>query len=106
MPQYMIFLGRMGANQIVWEAQENPIGVFEADTPQEACLKASVKRSVMGAFFAVEGTFWGTKPGELGKSFGERDTVDDKLTQMIEATKAQLEMERARYARELPRHSG
>lgn len=79
------------------------MGVFEADSGVEACQRASVKRSVMGGFFAIEGTFWGTKPGELGKSFGERDTTDDKLSALIEATQGHLELERQRYARELER---
>jgi len=82
--EYMVFYGRRGDRSIVWRAEENPIGVYQADSPEEACQKASLHRSVMGAFFAVEGKFWGVMPGQEPSQFGTLKNRDEQLSTLIE----------------------
>lgn len=95
MPKYMVFLGRRGAKTIVWRPEDNPIGVFETDTPQEAMQQASMISGVMGAFFAIEGEFWGVTPADAPKSFGQLDSTDEMLSKLIEQTTQSLAQIRA-----------
>jgi hypothetical protein len=90
MNHYLVFFGRRGDKSIVWRAEENPAGVFEGETPAEACQAASAYLGVMGSFYAVEGTYWGVLPGNTPKPFGTSDSMDDKLTQLIKVAQNRL----------------
>lgn len=84
MGRYMVFFGRRGANEIVWETHENPVGVYEGNSPEEAMQKAAAHKGVMGAFFAVEGTFWGFTPGNTPTSFGTKERTEDKIGRLVD----------------------
>lgn len=90
MSMYLVFFGRRGVRSIVWEASENPLGVFTGDTPEEAMHKAAAVAGVMGAFFAVEGTFWGVTPDSTPTAFGTAETTDQRINRLIEAINTRL----------------
>ena len=94
MNNYIVFLGRRGANSIVWRAEENPLGVFSGETAQDAMQQAAAYHGVMGAFFAVQGEFWGVTPQNVPKPFGERDTVDEKISKLIDVYESKLELDK------------
>jgi hypothetical protein len=81
---YMVFVGRRGVSQIVWRAEENPLGIYEGNTPEEACQAASAHSGVMGAFYAIEGTFWGVMPGREPQPFGTAVSAADRQANQIE----------------------
>lgn len=84
MSWYIVFPARkwespFGKQGMTWE---NPIGVFQADSIEEAFLAAAKKANGLGTFFAVEGTPWGLdmEPDpnvkELGKPLDPMDRLE------------------------------
>ncbi len=84
MPHYLVFFGRRGASSIVWRPEENPAGVFEGNTPDEACAAASQYLGVMGSFYAIEGHFWGVMPGNVPNPYGTAMSAADRTAATLE----------------------
>lgn len=85
---YIVFMGRRGHNTIIWRPEENPLGVWEGESGEYACQQAAAQCGVMGAFFAIEGTFWGVTPANAPRQFGERAPIEERLEALLgEATK-------------------
>ena len=62
-----------------------PIGVYQADSPQEACQAAAADVAGMGTFFAVEGTPWGLElMGQQAQQFGRQESALEKLTSRLD----------------------
>jgi hypothetical protein len=63
MPYYMVWgaqkrpQGFMGGKFLDWS--KPPVGIFEAENADKACLAAAHAADDMGTFFAVEGNVWG-----------------------------------------------
>jgi hypothetical protein len=100
MNNYIVFFGRRGDRSIVWRAEENPVGVFAANDSEHACQQAAAWSGQMGAFFAVEGTFWGVRPDQAPKMFGQRDSVDEAITKLIERVEGKLTLDAGDIAQE------
>lgn len=79
--------GFMGATFLDWS--QPPLGVYEGDTPEDACKSAMVDHGKLSTFFAIEGFAWGIalmeenvkKLGAVG-SPAERNA--DRVTQLLE----------------------
>ena len=93
MNTYLVFFGRRGTRSIVWEAHENPLGVYEGNTPEEAMQAAAAHVGVMGAFFAVSGAFWGVTPGNVPKPFGSIEAQEVTIAKLLEKITDRLAIE-------------
>lgn len=84
MSTYLVFFARRGVKSLVWEPHENPLGVYEADTPEAACQAAAAYVGVMGAFFAIPGTFWGVTPGNVPQPFGTLESQETAIAKILD----------------------
>jgi hypothetical protein len=81
----------MGEHGISWD---DAIGVFKAETPEDACLAAAKKAQSMSTLFAVEGFAWGldmeADPNtvELGAKkdpMARLEQMGDRIARQLEA---------------------
>lgn len=74
----------MGGGKYLDWSSDGPLGVYEAESPDDACKLAAADAANMGTFFAVEGFPWGlelmTPPGSR---FGNSDSPMERLTQSL-----------------------
>ncbi|MDE2101950.1 MAG: hypothetical protein KGL39_32185, partial [Patescibacteria group bacterium] len=93
MTEYLVFFGRRGDKSIVWRPEENPLGVYSGKDGTDACQQAAAYHGVMGAFFAVEGTFWGVTPADAPKQFGQQPRLDEQLSRLIDRVEQRLALD-------------
>src|SRR5690242_5190079 len=97
----------MGGKALDWG--QPPIGVYQADSPENACMAAAKDHGQMATYFAVEGIPWGVDMVEaparqLGKSVSGNDRLAALLERMEENDrKAQALLEKESQKRELSR---
>lgn len=81
-----------GGTYLDWSSPDNPIGVYQADDPDDACKLAAQDTSSMGNFFAIEGIPWGIElmaPG--GGRFGSKNPAEDHINRLMERLDARDE---------------
>lgn len=84
---YMVFGSRKspiwpGGSKLVWS---EPLGVYAAHDPTEACKAAAHDSEAMGTFFAIEGFPWGLELMNVNaKQLGQRDSVDDRMHDILD----------------------
>lgn len=104
MKHYMVFgsvkrpLGG-GGSYLDWTSYNNPIGVYEAENPDEACMAAASDIGGMGTFLAVEGNIWGvellnTKANRLGSTRSANDRLAEAM-ENLEKSNRQIAQLRA-----------
>lgn len=82
--------GFSGGSYLDW--QEKPLGVYQADTGEEACQEAARDSNGMGTFIAVEGILWGVALMESGaKQFGKSENVLDRIASHMDRMAANQE---------------
>lgn len=95
-----------GGRTLDWS--QPPIGVYQANSPEDACQAATKDHGQMATYFAVPGVPWGVDmvdapAKQLGRSGGVQDRLDAVLTRMEDNDKIikQLEQRSKRSKREL-----
>jgi hypothetical protein len=84
---YMVFAGIKQDKLIQWSAQ--PVGVFRADSAEQACQAAAKKTGFMGNYFALQGTPWGIELFETdADEFGADTTIDPLQRRIAELEKS------------------
>lgn len=74
-----------GGSYLDWSSVDNPIGVFEAEAPDQACQLAAAETQSIGNFFAVEGVPWGIDMmTTTGRRFGNRDSAMERLNKRLD----------------------
>lgn len=86
---YLVFgsvkrpVGFMGEKALDWS--NPPIGVYSADTPQDACQAAAKDNGQMATYFAVEGTPWGVDLFEApAKQLGRSESSGDRMSRVLD----------------------
>lgn len=101
MPFYMVFgssqaqeLDRSrearGDETLTW--WPNPVGVFQADNTDDACMQAARKSRRMAMFFAVEGIPWGVEMSaqQVGYELGSPEAKEAAIRARIEANEKRI----------------
>lgn len=86
----------VGGKRLDWG--QPPVGVYEADSPSDACQAAASDQGMMSTYFAVEGYAWGvdlhTAPArQLGRVANPSERLADQLDRIerLEQQKQELE---------------
>ena len=97
MPFYLVFgsikrpVDFLGGKALDWG--QPPIGVYQADTAEQACMAAASDNGQMATYFAVEGTPWGVDlidvpARQLGRSKSGTDALNDRIGQVLDRMEA------------------
>lgn len=89
MNHYLVFGSRKftnafsGEKRLVWEP--GPIGVYTADSPEQAFRAAAADSDSFGTFFVVEGTPHGVEVMDAGATqLGRSESANDRLSRILE----------------------
>ena len=76
-----------GGSYLDWALVHNPLGVYQGDTPDDACRAAAADTNNMGTFFAIEGTPWGIEMMAGGSTqFGRKESALERLERRLAYT--------------------
>jgi hypothetical protein len=91
----------MGGKKLDWG--QPPVGVYEADTPEQACQAAASDQGMMATYCAVECTPWGidlmdAPARQLGRTLSPNERIAQHLDAVdkLEQQRQQLEAQRHR----------
>jgi hypothetical protein len=72
-----------GGKSLDWS--QPPIGVYQADTPEEACQAAARDHGQMATYFAVGGTPWGVDLIEApARQLGRTENSQDRMNRILD----------------------
>lgn len=83
-------VGFMGDTALDWG--QPPIGVYSADSPEDACQTAARDHGQMATYFAVEGTPWGVDMVDApAKQLGRTQNSNDRLADVLDRMQTEHE---------------
>ena len=76
--------GFMGGQFLDWS--QPPVGVYKAETAEQACQAAAKDHGQMATYFAIEGYAWGIDMMEVPNTaqLGRSETPEERMTRVLD----------------------
>lgn len=73
----------LGGKALDWS--QPPIGVYQAENAEQACIAAAKDNGTMATYFAVAGTPWGIDMVDApARQLGKQESSQDRLARVLE----------------------